>query len=175
MCVNSTNSPDGCLTVLPCFTRFSASQWRQDRRFFKHKNRCLHARAKCLFCHLEGHAARRFEHAAACHEQTPPYRMAIPPARAAARPMPRHGRLAQLVRASRLHRESRGFESLIAHFPHDDKPEPLATPSTNPSVTASLASPCASGPAPHRCHSRSAGVPLLSSTNCSLCAALISP
>ena len=39
------------------------------------------------------------------------------------------GRLAQLVRASRLHRESRGFESLIAHFAaesfvlsnHDDK------------------------------------------------------
>src|SRR5690554_3695903 len=29
--------------------------------------------------------------------------------------MRQHGRLAQLVRASRLHREGRGFESLTAH------------------------------------------------------------
>ena len=30
-------------------------------------------------------------------------------------PPPRFGRLAQLARASRLHREGRGFESLSAH------------------------------------------------------------
>ena len=36
----------------------------------------------------------------------------------------RHGRLAQLARAPRLHRGSRGFESLIAHFYN---PLPLLT------------------------------------------------